>query len=441
MLIAAVGLNHRTAPVAVRERLAFPEHQLRQVLRTLASYDGVTGCVIISTCNRTEVYAVVTEETKVEGIWRFLADHCGRPLEEMRRYAYEKLMKAAVEHLFRVAAGLDSMVLGETQILGQVKTAYQIAQDAGTVNGLLNLVFQQALAVGKRVRAETGIDRNPVSVSYAAVELARQVLGSLDGRTVLIVGAGEMSELTVKHLLANGVSGVIVSNRSFDRAQFLAAQFGGRAVHFDELYEWMVKADIVISATAAAHYVIKPEPMAAVMRRRNARPIFMIDIAVPRDIDPEVGHLPGVSLYDIDSLQSVVDANLAERRRAAAAAEAIIDHELSEFLRSLEVRYVVPTVTALKRRGEEIKQRELQKALNRLGDLTDHDIKVISTLANSIVNQLLHEPVTRLKAYALTDEGAAYAEALQKLFGLEPEEEEVSAAMWEPFRHQGRARR
>lgn len=439
--MAAVGLNHRTAPVAVRERLAFPEHQLWEILRTLAAYDGVASCVIISTCNRTEIYTAVTEEAKVEGIWRFLAGYCGQSVEEMRRCAYEKFMGEAIEHLFRVAAGLDSMVLGETQILGQVKTAYQIAQEAGTVNGLLNLVFQQALAVGKRVRAETGIDRNPVSISYAAVELARQVLGSLDGRTVLIVGAGEMSELTVKHLLANGVSGVIVSNRSFDRAQVLAAQFGGRAVHFDELYQWMETADIVISATAAAHYVIKPEPMAAVVRQRNARPIFMIDIAVPRDIDPEVGHLPGVSLYDIDSLQSVVDANLAERRRAAAAAEAIIDHELNEFLRSLEVRYVVPTVSALKRRGEEIKQRELKKAFNRLGDLTDHEVKVIRTLANSIVNQLLHEPITRLKAYALTNEGAAYADALQKLFDLEPEGEEVSAAIWEPFKHKGRARR
>ncbi|MDI6906792.1 MAG: glutamyl-tRNA reductase [Thermoanaerobacterales bacterium] len=439
--MAAVGLNHRTAPVAVRERLAFPEHRLREVLRTLIAYDGVDSCVIISTCNRTEIYAAVTEETRVDGVWRFLAGCCGQSVEEMRRYAYEKFMGEAIEHLFRVAAGLDSMVLGETQILGQVKTAYQIAQEAGTVNGLLNLVFQQALAVGKRVRAETGIDRNPVSISYAAVELARQVLGSLDGRTVLIVGAGEMSELTVKHLLANGVSGVIVSNRSYDRAQLLAAQFGGRAVHFDELYQWMETADIVISATAAAHYVIKPEPMAAVMRRRDARPIFMIDIAVPRDIDPEVGHLPGVSLYDIDSLQSVVDANLAERRRAAAAAEAIIDHELTEFIRSLEVRYVVPTVTALKRRGEDIKQRELHKALNRLGDLTDHEVKVISTLANSIVNQLLHEPITRLKAYALTNEGAAYADALQKLFDLEPEGDEVNAAIWEPFKHKGRARR
>lgn len=440
MLIAAVGLNHRTAPLAVRERLVFPETQLKDTLRQLVAYDGVASCVLISTCNRTELYAAVSHEKKVDVIWRFLAGHCGRPVDEMHRYGYQMMLGEAVEHLFQVAAGLDSMVLGETQILGQVKTAYQIAQDAGTVNGLMNLVFQQTLAVGKRVRAETGIDRNPVSISYAAVELARQVLGSLEGRTVLIVGAGEMSELTVRHLLANGVSGVIVSNRSFPRAQALAEQFGGQAVYFDELYDWMEKADIVISATAAAHYVIKPEPMSEVMRRRENRAVFMIDIAVPRDIESEVGRLPGVALYDIDSLQSVVDANLAERRRAAAKAEAIIAGELEEFLRSLSVRHVVPTVAALKRRGDEIKSRELQKAFNRLGEMSEHEVKVVSTLANSIVNQLLHEPVTRLKAYAVTDKGSSYAEALQKLFDLESDQDEANMVMWTNFRHRSTAR-
>jgi len=421
LLLAVVGLNHRTAPVSVRERLAFSEQELQDALTRLVCYSGIEGCVIISTCNRTEVYAALTVEERIDGIWRFLSAHCGSPAEEMQGYTYTYLLADAVKHLFRVSSGLDSMVLGETQILGQVKQAYKIACDAGTVNWLMNLVFQHALAVGKRVRAETGIDRNPVSISYAAVELARQSFGSLDGRVVLIVGAGKMSELTVKHLIANGIAGVIVSNRSFDRAQQLAEQFGGRAVRFDDLYRWIEVADIVISATAAHHYVIKPEPMQEVSRRREGRKLFIIDIAVPRDVDPAVGHIPGVVLHDIDSLQSVVDSSLAERRRAAAAAESMIDRDVDEFVSSLGVRLTVPTVTALKKRGEEIKEKELRRAFNRLGEVSEHQAKVISSLANAIVNQLLHEPVTRLKAYTLTGDGAAYAEALQKLFDLDTE--------------------
>jgi glutamyl-tRNA reductase len=423
VLITAVGLNHRTAPLAVRERLSFPENTLKEALRTLTEQDGVESCVIISTCNRTEIYAVLTDEAGLDSILRFLADRCETTVETLKGYIYVYTFGEGVRHLFRVASGLDSMVLGETQILGQVKQAYQCAQQVETVNWLMNCTFQQALAVGKRVRTETGIDRNPVSISYAAVELARQTLGNLEGREVLIVGAGKMSELTAKHLLSNGVAGVIVSNRSYDRAVELARQFGGRAVRFDELYQWMEHADIVISCTAASHYVIRPEPMAVVQERRGGRQIFLIDIAVPRDVAPEVGQLPGVVLYDIDSLQSVVDANLAERRRAAVVAERIIDAELREFLLSLGARFVIPTVVALKKRGEEIKQNEMRRALNRLGNVSDRERKIIGAMANSIVNQLLHEPITRLKKLALTPEGHIYSDALQKLFDLKTAEE------------------
>lgn len=426
MLITVVGLNHRTASVDVRERLSFPEDALKDALNRLAGWEGVESCVIISTCNRTEIYAVLSDEGGLESLWCFLAECCKATVEEVKNCTYFHSFGDGVRHLFRVAAGLDSMVLGETQILGQVKQSYQFGQQVGTVNWLMNHTFQQALAVGKRVRAETGIDKNPVSISYAAVELARQTLGSLEGREVMIVGAGKMSELTVKHLLSNGVAGVIVSNRSYDRAVELAEQFGGRAVLFDELYHWMEHADIVISCTAASHYVIRPEPMAIAQGRRGGRQLFLIDIAVPRDVAPEVGHLPGVALYDIDSLQGVVDANLAERRRAAVAAERIIDAELREFMLSLGSRFVIPTVVALKKRGEEIKQQELLRAMNRLGELTDRERKVIGSMANSITNQLLHEPITRLKKLALIPEGHFYADALQKLFDLETGEAEKS---------------
>ena len=419
VLFAVLGLNHRTAPLEVREKLSFPDHSLRETISTLHAYEGVESCVIVSTCNRTEIYAVLQEERGVDSLWQFLSGYCGYSAVEMRPYTYLLTSEDALGHLFRVASGLDSMVLGETQILGQVKQAYLAGLEVDTVSSLMNVVFQHALALGKRVRHETGIDKNPVSISYAAVELARQTLGSLEGRSVLIVGAGKMSELTVKHLLANGVSGVMVSNRSYDRAVELAQQFGGRAVRFDLLYESMLDADIVISCTAASHYVIRAEQMVSVLVDRGHSNMFMIDIAVPRDIDPAVGHLEGVALYDIDSLQSVVDSNLAVRKRAAALAEEIIKQRLDEFTCALGTKFVVPTVAALKKRGDEIKERELQRAINRLGELSEREIKVIGSLANSIVNQLLHEPITRLKDYAQTPEGYHFAEALQKLFDLD----------------------
>lgn len=422
MLFTVLGLNHRTAPLEVREKLSFPDHELKETVKTLHAYEGIESCIIVSTCNRTEIYAVLHEEQGLRSLWRFIGDHCGSPVGEMKAYTYVYTLEEALRHLFRVTAGLDSMVLGETQILGQVRLAYTAALEVQAVDSMMNEVFQQALSLGKRARHETGIDKNPVSISYAAVELARQTLGDLEGRSVLIVGAGKMSELTVKHLLANGVAGVIVSNRSYDRAVELARQFGGRAVRFDQFYESMREADIVISCTAASHYVIRAEPVDAVLAERERSTIFFIDIAVPRDIDPAVGHVPGAALFDIDSLQSVVDSNLADRRRAAAAAEKIIDERLAEFMRTLGSRFVIPTVIALKRRGEEIKNRELERAMNRLGKLSEHEARVIGSLANSIVNQLLHDPVTRLKDYALTPQGYQCADVLQKLFNLEPEE-------------------
>jgi glutamyl-tRNA reductase len=281
------------------------------------------------------------------------------------------------------------------------------------------MLFQQAITIGKRVRTETGIDQNAVSISYAAVELARQHLGSLEKRSVLIIGAGKMSELTAKHLVANGVDGVIVSNRSFDRAEALAAQFAGKAVKFNELYKYMEVADIVISCTAASHCVVRFEEMSRVMEKRRGRKIFMVDIAVPRDIDTRVGELEGVTLYDIDDLKNVIDHNIAERKQAAVKAEGIIEEELDEFMKWLGMQFTVPTISALKKWGDEVKQKELRRALNRLGELSDHDRKVVCSLANSIVNQILHVPVAQLKSYALTTEGHLYTEILQNLFDLD----------------------
>ncbi len=420
MLIAVVGLNHRTAPVEVRERLSFPGQALKEALVRLKSYYAIEGCVILSTCNRTEIYAAALEMNDgLNAVWDFLSRWSGADISEIKNFTYCHTLYDTLRHIFRVAAGLDSMILGETQILGQVKDAYGQAVEHGASNGVLNTLFQLALTVGKRVRTETGIDQNAASISYAAVELARQCLGNLEQRSVLVIGAGKMSDLTVKHLVANGVSSVIVSNRSFDRAEMLAAQFGGKAVRFNELYKYMEVSDIVISCTAASHCVVRAEETCQVMERRRGKKIFMIDIAVPRDIDTEVGKLRGITLYDIDDLRTVVDANLAERKLAAVKAEGIIEEELDKFMKWHGTQFVVPTIAALKKRGDEIKQKELRRALNRLGELSQHDYKVVCSLANSIVNQLLHVPVVQLKGYALTTEGHLYAEILQNLFDLE----------------------
>jgi glutamyl-tRNA reductase len=281
------------------------------------------------------------------------------------------------------------------------------------------MLFQQAIMIGKRVRTETGIDQNAVSTGYAAVELARTHLSTLESRTVLMVGAGKISELTARHLVANGVTSVIVSNRSFERAESLAAQLDGKAVKFNELYRYMEEADIVISCTAASHCVIKAADMRRVMERRQGRRMVMIDIAVPRDIETEVGSIEGITLYDIDDLKNIVDNNLEQRKKAAVLAENIIEDELDDFMRRLGMQFVVPTITALKQWGEAVKQKELKRALNRLGDLSEHDRKVVASLANSIVNQILHLPVSKLKSYALTTEGHLYTEILQNLFDLE----------------------
>lgn len=420
MLIAVVGLNHRTAPVEVREKLSFSGNSLKGALRRLKSYPVIEGCVILSTCNRTEIYAATLEmDEGLNAIWDFLSRWSGADISEVKNFTYCHTLYDTIRHIFRVAAGLDSMLLGETQILGQVKEAYQQAVEYEASNRVLNTLFQQAIAVGKRVRTETGIDRNPVSISYAAVELAKQNLGRLEECHVLIIGAGKMSELTAKHLVASGVSGVIVSNRSFERAEALAGQFAGKAVKFNELYKYMEVADIVISCTAASHCVVRLEEMQRVMEKRRGRKIFMVDIAVPRDIDTRVSELHGVTLYDIDDLKNVVDHNLSERKAAAVIAEGTIEEELDEFMKWLATQFAVPTITALKKWGDEVKQKELRRALNRLGDLSDHDKKVVCSLANSIVNQLLHVPVAQLKNYALTTEGHLYTEILQNLFNLD----------------------
>lgn len=424
MFILVIGLNHRTAPVEIREKLAFSRHSLPAALTTLRELAGIEGNVILSTCNRTEIYlTTLVPEKGLESVKGFLAHRCQMELPVLQDYLYIYTFHEAVRHLFRVAAGLDSMILGEAQVLGQVAEAYEIARNTGVTNNILNNLFQQAIAAGKRVRTETRIDHNTVSVSYAAVELARQVFGGkLTGRTVLVIGAGKMSTLAARYLRDNGVTTVLVSNRSYDRAAALAQVIGGQAVRLDNLEDVLPLADIVISCTAASHYIIRAEQVARARQGRENTPLMLIDIAVPRDIDPAVGELPGVRLFDIDDLQQVILNNLEERKKAAQRAEGIIAEEVENFFQWLGSLFVVPTIVALKEKAEAIKEAELRRAFNRLGNPSAQEKKIIGSLANSIVNRLLHDVVVNLKNAALTPQGHLYVEMLHNLFGLQVEQ-------------------
>ena len=424
MYILLAGLSHKTAPVELREKMALSGKALDRFYQDIKRETALEGAVVLSTCNRTEVYTTARDlEQGEKALQSFMVSRLGMENESLNGVLYVPSCYQAIEHLFRVASGLDSMVLGESQILGQVRDAYDKARDYGVSNGVLNTLFQKAITVGKRVRTETGLDRNAVSISYAAVEKAKQVFGTLEGRTVLLIGAGKMSELALGYLMDNGVATVVVSNRSYDRAVELAKKVEGQAVRLDRLAEELERADIVISCTAAAHYVLHRDAIEPCLKNRSSD-LLLIDIAVPRDIDPAIGEVPGVHLLDIDDLHNVVESNLMGRQRAARQAETIITEEIEEFNDWLATLSVVPVIKALKARGEEIRQAEVRRALNRLGSLTAREEKIINSLASSIVNQLLHFPVINLKEKAASNQGHLYAEVTKSLFQLELESKE-----------------
>ncbi len=425
MYVLLAGLNHRTAPVEIRERFSICGADLDRAYHNLKAIKDIESSVILTTCNRTEVYAAARDIQKgMRALEVFLAAYANMEAELIKNYLYQPNCYDAILHLFRVASGLDSMILGEPQILGQVKEAHQKAMEAGASDGVLNALFQKAIYVGKKVRTETDIDRHQFSISHAAVELAKDSLGSLEDKTVMVVGAGEMSELTTKYLMLNGVNSVIVSNRSYEKAVNMAESFNGRAIKFEDLAGELGQADIVISCTAASHYVLREDNCREVLESRNGRKIIMIDIAVPRDIDPDLKIIPGVLIYDIDKLQNVVDANYLERQQAVAAADQIIGEEIVKFNEWLASLYVIPVITALKNQGEIIKQNEIKRACNRLGLVSEQEQKVISSMANSIVNQLLHFPVVNLKEMAASNQGHLYAEIVKKLFALQIDNKE-----------------
>ncbi len=415
-MIVVVGLNHRTAPLAVREGLAFPKERLADALTRLRAEAGLAEAMILSTCNRVEIYARSSEGC-APAISSFLSQFHGRASSEFEPHLYLLEGDAAVRHAFRVAASLDSMVLGEPQILGQVREAYEVAEKAGSLGSVLGALRNRSIAAARRARTETAIGRNAVTVSHVAVELARKIFGDLRERAVLLVGAGKMSELAARQMVESGARSTVLGGRTFAKADQLAAALGGRAAPFEALRSELVRADIVISGTGAPGVVITREDVEAAQTTRRARPLFLIDIAVPRDIAPEVARLAGVFLYDLDDLKTVAEANLRERRKEAAAAEAILDEEVGEFLewrRSLEV---VPVLVELRRRADEIRRTEMEKVRKRLGPLTSEQEAALEAATSAIVNKLLHGPTVQLKEMA----GNGHPEHvgfIRKLFGL-----------------------
>ena len=419
MNLTLLGVNHRTAPVEVRERMHIPESRLAQAVSDLIHREGIREGLILSTCNRVEVMTSAEDRVDAEPIiQQFLAEHHRFELGPYQRFFYRYQQQEVVRHLFRVASSLDSMILGEPQILGQLKRAYALAHEAGGLNGSLKDIVSQALAVGRRVRRETALGSAAVSVSYAAVELAKKIFGSLEGRTIFVIGAGKMSELAAKHLLSSGASAIYVTNRTYERAVQLAEAFHGTAIVFEQLFEHLPKADIVISSTGAAGYVVNKEHVARILSARRNRPVFFVDIAVPRDIDPLVNELDNAFVYDIDDLGQVVEANKKQREREAVWAEEIVQEEVQKTMRRLASRDLVPTIVALEDRLNAIREGEVERYNTQLGNLTPEQRQAVDALTRGIMNKILHGPITELKNGAGQPEQAALVRLVRKIFGL-----------------------
>jgi glutamyl-tRNA reductase len=420
MHIVVVGLSHKTAPVEIREKLAIPESRMAEALGRLCSYQGVREGVLLSTCNRVEVYAVVDEiESGYGRIQDFLADaHLSLSSEQLTPHLYWHEGDRALGHLFRVASSLDSMIIGESQILGQIKEAFEVALTHKSTGIILNKVMKKAISVAKRVRTETKISEMAVSVSYAAVELAKKIFSDLTEKTVLLVGAGEMAKLAARHFIASGVRHVRVTTRSPQHAVELANRFGGTAVPFEEFREDMATADIVLVSTGAAHYLVSEDDVQHSVKQRMNRPMFLIDISVPRNIDPAVRHVDNAFLFDIDDLKTRVERNRGDRLNEAEKAERMVVDEVGvvrQWLQSLEV---TPTIVALRARIDEIKRSEIDKTLGRLAHLSSTERELVEAMASSIVNKLIHNTMVTLKAEVNSSEGAAFVEAARRFFGL-----------------------
>lgn len=426
MHIIAVGLDYKTAPVEIRERLSFNEADLAPAMRALKQKKSVLENVIMSTCNRTEIYAVVDQlHTGRYYVKEFLSDWFDIDLEELNSFLSIYEQEEAIEHLFRVTSGLNSMVVGETQILGQVRDSFLLAQESGATGTVFNELFKRAITLAKKAHTETEIGENAVSVSYAAVELSKKVFGSIQDKQILILGAGKMGELAIKNLHGSGAEQVTVINRTFEKAEALAKRFSGRVQSIENLENALVEADILISSTGAKDFVLTKEMMMRIEKKRNNQPLFMVDIAVPRDLDPDIAELDNVFLYDIDDLEGIVEANLAERRKAAEAIMVMIEKEIISFNEWVNMLGVVPIIRTLREKALTIQGETMKSIERKIPDLTERERKVLNKHTKSIINQLLKNPILQVKEYAGMPNAQEKLELFMQIFDIEQETHEL----------------
>ena len=421
MNLHLMGINHKSAPVEVRERLAIPEARLPEACQRLARHPGIQEGLIISTCNRVELLAATPGTTA--DLRGFVSDYFHVNAADFEPHLYEFRERAAIRHLFRVACSLDSMVVGEPQILGQVKEAYAVARGVGAVQGNLDPLLARAFAVAKKVRTETAVGSSSVSIASVAVELAKKIFGSLRGKSVYLIGAGKMTELAARHLIAHGAETIFVANRTYDRAVQIAQKFNGQAIRFEELYDTVDRADIIISSTGAPHTIFRREHGEKFLAKRKNRPMFFIDIAVPRDVDPELNKLDGIFVYDIDDLQQAVATHVADRRKEAEHAEQIVETEVDRYLQRLQTLDVVPVIVSLQDQFETIRQAEIDRVRGRLGKLSADQEQALEALTNGIVNKILHMPISSLKTAARDPQSTTMVELVRKMFKLRDEVE------------------
>lgn len=427
MQLAVLGLNHKTAPVAVREKFAISQDSLIDGLHHIDEYGAILEAVILSTCNRSEIYAVLDDGDDGKDILRqFLFDLTGNE-DDIDCYLYYYPGDACITHLFEVAASLDSLIIGEGQILSQVKKAYAVARENNATSTVLNTLFHRAISTGKRVRTETHIAYNAVSVSYAAVELAKTVFnGDLSESSALIYGAGETAELTAKNLLGKGIKKIYIANRHIEKAKSLAQKFAGEAVPFDKAFTQAGDIDIVVTSTGAPHYVVKPWETQQFMARRKGRPLVFIDIAVPRDVDPDVEKIKGILLYNIDDLKAVVEDNIKRRGEEAKTARKIIKEEVDELIERFQYLSFRPVMVLLTDKAERIRCREVKRAMNKLDELSPLQERAMENMSRMIVRKLLREPMSKLNSAAGTAQEEFYIEAMEKLFKLDALKEKNS---------------
>ena len=415
-----VGVNHKTTPVEIREKLAFTKGKIEESVDRLLNFPDIIEHTILSTCNRVEIYARANgQNSAIQSIKQFICDFHGLSAVQLEEHFYSYSNEAAIEHLFRVSSSLDSMILGEAQILGQVKDAYSLAKDLRSTGLVLNQLFEKAFSIAKKVREETGIAERSVSISSAAVELAQKIFDDLENHTVMLVGTGEMAELAAKHLISYGVKTVYVTSRTYERAANLARTLNGSALDFEAFKNELYRADIVITSTSASSFIITKDMVAKAIHERKNKPIFFIDIAVPRDIEPDVNDLENVYLYDIDDLHVVVSANMKEREKESENAMHLISQEVNKFNNWLGTLDAVPTIVEIRKRVENIGNQEMERTLKKISHLSEEDKKIIYQMKNSMINKILHKPTIKLKQKTQSEDGHVYLKAIRHLFHLD----------------------